>query len=140
VVAQPATHCRHGELLAGLARLGQPQGDGQVGEVADLGGGLLGADPPDGVELAAVPVGVLDRQRGLADPTGTLQRLGDRRRRAPPELADQVGQGLLAAGEGWVAPVGHVPHRRQRRGEPGPLHVGDDRRGTPVREVGGAGL
>ena len=122
-------------MLVRLARSRQPQGHCQVGEVADQGGGPLGTDPPDGIEPDAVPVGVLDRQRGLAHPTGTLQRLGDRGRCPPPELGGEVGQGLLPAGQVRVAPVGHVPHRRQRRREPRPLQVGDDRRRAPAGKL-----
>ncbi len=134
VVGQPAPDRGHGQLLVWLAGLGQAQRGAEFGQVADQGGGLLGADPPDGVELCAVPVGVLHRQGGLADPAGALEDLGDRRRPAWLERRGQGGQLLLAAGEGGVALEGQVPHRRQRGRKPRPLNrwgwcAGEARRG-----------
>jgi hypothetical protein len=109
--------------LVGLLGAGQLQRAGQAGVVAHQRGWLFGAYPPHGVELRPIPEGVLDRQRGLAHPTSTVQRLGDRGCRALFKLLGQLSKDLLAAGERGVAAEGEVPHRRQRGRESGPSHL-----------------
>jgi hypothetical protein len=89
VLLQPAAHRQQGQLLVGLADAGQVQRAREVGVVAHQRGGLLGAHPPDSVELRPVPVGVLDRQRRLANPTSALQDLRDRVSRTPTKLLGQ---------------------------------------------------
>ena len=51
----------------------------QLGELAGDEHRLLGVDPPDQVVVAGEPVGVLDRQLGLAHATQAVQRLHHQR-------------------------------------------------------------
>jgi hypothetical protein len=139
VALQPAAHPGGGALLVGLGCRVEVERSCQVGIVAYQGRGLLCADPPHHLEADAMPPGVLHRQRGLADPTPTLQHLGDRDRTTAFEPAGKPGEDLVAAGEARVAREGDVPNRRQRGRESGPVHRRRRwRSGEPRSGVGAA--
>ena len=76
---------------------------------------LLRRDPPHHVVLGPVTVGVLDGQRGLADPTHPVQGLHHRRRTLLVlQRGMQRGEQLIPSGEHRAA-GGHIPHPPHRR-------------------------
>ena len=72
--AQPADRGRGGVdiLCVGIGDLGRA---GEMGEIRNERGFLLGGDPPDGVVAGGVGMGVFTSQRRFADTTQTGQRL-----------------------------------------------------------------
>lgn len=81
---------------------------GELGQLVGDQRGYFGGDPPDHVVVGVVAVGVLDGQRGLADPAHAVQGL---HHRLPASLqrCAQPGEQVFTSGEGGVA-RGHVPH------------------------------
>ncbi len=103
-------------LLIGDDRNAQPST--QPSERRGRAGRLLGINPPDQVVVAAVAVGELRDELGLAHPTQTVHGLHrqhrcDRRlRQALPQLLQQcgsAGEGEVACGQ--VADRGHPPRK-----------------------------
>ncbi len=113
VVREPVPHRLHGGVLVGLDAARKPQRHGEVGDVGRERGRLLGAQPPHVVVVGRVAIGVLQRQRRLADAAEAVDRLHRGVRHAPRELLAQAIDLVDAAGEGEVAPERHVPHGRK---------------------------
>ena len=85
--------------------------------------GLLGRDPPHHVILRPVPVGVLNGQRGLPDPTHPVQCPHHRRRTLSLQRGMERGEQRLPPGEHRI-PGRHIPHPpHQRITRPGPWQI-----------------
>jgi hypothetical protein len=96
---------QHTELGVLVAEFGQAQPQSQPSQPAGNSQRLFGRHPPDQVVVGRVPVGVLDGELGLADPTQPMDCAG--LHHGPPLLGlQQASQGreqLPAADEVRVA-------------------------------------
>ena len=124
-----------GRLRDVLARP-QTEPGGQVGQRGVDEVRLVGVHPPDQVVVRLEPVGVLQRDLGLADTAEAVEegQRQDDRRRAADDLGPQPLQDLVAAGEGPVGP-GDVPHGRGH-----PRGSGCRPRTSPARRSGPLGV
>jgi hypothetical protein len=92
---------------------------GQLGEPIGHQRRLLRWNPPHQVVLGPIAVGVLNGQRGLADPAHPVQSLHHSRRTLVLQGGMQRGEQLFPPGE-HRATRGHIPHPlRQCRPRPG---------------------
>jgi hypothetical protein len=102
-LTQQLEQSRHHLRLIGDLLDSQPTG--QRGQGHGRRGRQLRRNPPGDVVVAGEPVGELQRQLGLADPSESVQGAPrhDRRRRLGLQASVQLLQEVIATHEAWVA-------------------------------------
>jgi hypothetical protein len=93
-----------------LARLSDAERFGQGGIIFKQARRLLGAQPPDEIEIAGVAVGVFERKLGLTDAAHAPH--GGERHAAVRKIAVQLIEQLVPPGKVRVAQKRHVPDGR----------------------------
>jgi hypothetical protein len=125
-VAQLGEQPVHGVGHRGPGRQLQP--GCQPGQLVGDQHGLFGVDPPDHVVVGGEPMGVLERQLGLAHPAQPVEGLHHQRGLPGPQPSPQLGQKIVAAGEVRIAGR-QVPY-------PAPARRAARRDGRPVFQIG----